>query len=139
MACISEAVGLALTNSAMPPAVNTEERKAYGEKSGKAIMNLLEKNIRPRDIVTIDSLVNAARVVAATGGSTNAALHLPAIANEAGLKFTLRDVVEIYNSTPYIGDMQPGGKYVAKDLYDVGGVPVAVSYTHLTLPTTPYV
>ena len=76
-------------------------------------MNLLEKNIRPRDIVTIDSLVNAARVVAATGGSTNAALHLPAIANEAGLKFTLRDVVEIYNSTPYIGDMQPGGKYVA--------------------------
>ncbi|MDC3101032.1 dihydroxy-acid dehydratase [Pelagibacteraceae bacterium] len=126
MACISEAVGLALTNSAMPPAVNTEERKAYGEKSGKAIMNLLEKNIRPRDIVTIDSLVNAARVVAATGGSTNAALHLPAIANEAGLKFTLRDVVEIYNSTPYIGDMQPGGKYVAKDLYDVGGVPVVI-------------
>ena len=65
-------------------------------------------------------------VVAATGGSTNAALHLPAIANEAGIKFTLRDVVEIYKSTPYIGDMSPGGKYVAKDLYDVGGVPTVI-------------
>ena len=126
MACISEAIGLALTNSAMPPAVNTEERKSYGEESGKAIMRLIERNIRPRDIVTLESLVNAARVVAATGGSTNAALHLPAIANEAGLKFTLKDVVEIYNSTPYIGDMQPGGKYVAKDLYDVGGVPTVI-------------
>ncbi|PPR53442.1 MAG: hypothetical protein CFH16_00995, partial [Alphaproteobacteria bacterium MarineAlpha5_Bin6] len=126
MACISEAIGLALTNSAMPPAVNTEERKIYAEKSGKAVMNLIEKNIRPRDIVTQDSLVNAARVVAATGGSTNAALHLPAIANEAGIKFTLRDVTEIYNSTPYIGDMAPGGKYVAKDLYDVGGVPIVI-------------
>lgn len=126
MACISEAIGLALTNSAMPPAVNTEERKIYAEKSGKAVMRLIEKNVRPRDIVTVDSLVNAARVVAATGGSTNAALHLPAIANEAGIKFTLKDVVEIYNSTPYIGDMAPGGKYVAKDLYDIGGVPVII-------------
>ena len=126
MACISEAIGLALTNSSMPPAVNTEERKKYAEKSGKAVMSLIEKNIRPRDIVTQKSLVNAARVVAATGGSTNAALHLPAIANEAGIKFTLRDVVEIYNTTPYIGDMAPGGKYVAKDLYDIGGVPVVI-------------
>ena len=126
MACISEAIGLALTNSAMPPAVNTEERKKYAEDSGKAIMDLIEKNIRPRDIVTIDSLVNAARVVAATGGSTNAALHLPAIANEAGIKFTLEDVIEIYKSTPYIADMAPGGKYVAKDLYDIGGVPVVI-------------
>tara|TARA_B100000029_G_scaffold36050_2_gene33955 strand:+ start:3701 stop:5431 length:1731 start_codon:yes stop_codon:yes gene_type:complete len=126
MACISEAIGLALTNSSMPPAVNTEERKQYAEKSGKAVMSLIEKNIRPRDIVTQKSLVNAARVVAATGGSTNAALHLPAIANEAGIKFTLRDVVEIYNTTPYIGDMAPGGKYVAKDLYDIGGVPVVI-------------
>ena len=89
-------------------------------------MHLIEKNIRPRDIVTIDSLKNAAVVVAATGGSTNAALHLPAIANEAGIKFTLKDVVEIYQSTPYIGDMSPGGKYVAKDLYEVGGVPVVI-------------
>ena len=126
MACISEAIGLALTNSAMPPAIHAEERKNYAEASGKAVMNLLDKNIRPRDIVTLNSLVNAARVVAATGGSTNAALHLPAIANEAGIRFTLKDVVEIYNSTPYIGDMAPGGKYVAKDLYDIGGVPIVI-------------
>ncbi len=126
MACISEAIGLALTNSAMPPAIHVEERKNFAEASGKAVMKLLEKNIRPRDIVTIDSLVNAARVVAATGGSTNAALHLPAIANEAGISFALKDVVEIYNSTPYIGDMAPGGKYVAKDLYDIGGVPIVI-------------
>ena len=125
MACISEALGLALTNSAMTPATY-EERDNYGIESGRAVMNLIEKNIRPRDIVTIESLKNAAVVVAATGGSTNAALHLPAIANEAGIKFTLRDVVEIYQKTPYIGDMSPGGKYVAKDLYDVGGVPVVI-------------
>ena len=125
MACISEALGLALTNSTMTPATY-EERDNYGIESGRAVMNLIEKNIRPRDIVTIESLKNAAVVVAATGGSTNAALHLPAIANEAGIKFTLRDVVEIYQKTPYIGDMSPGGKYVAKDLYDVGGVPVVI-------------
>ena len=125
MACISEALGLALTNSAMTPATY-EERDNYAIESGRAVMNLIEKNIRPRDIVTIESLKNAAVVVAATGGSTNAALHLPAIANEAGIKFTLRDVVEIYLKTPYIGDMSPGGKYVAKDLYDVGGVPVVI-------------
>ena len=125
MACISEALGLALTNSAMTPAIY-EERDKYGIESGKAVMNLISKNIRPRDIVTLDSLKNAAVVVAATGGSTNAALHLPAIANEAGIKFSLKDVVEIYQNTPYIGDMAPGGKYVAKDLYDVGGVPVVI-------------
>tara|TARA_B110000116_G_scaffold272200_1_gene295751 strand:- start:27 stop:1778 length:1752 start_codon:yes stop_codon:yes gene_type:complete len=133
MACISEAIGLALTHSAMPPAVEgynsnniSNIRINYGENAGKAVMNLIEKNIRPRDIVTIESLRNAAVVVAATGGSTNAALHLPAIANEAGIKFTLRDVVEIYKATPYIGDMSPGGKYVAKDLYDAGGVPTVM-------------
>jgi dihydroxy-acid dehydratase len=133
MACISEALGLALTHSAMPPAVESynstdinKVRINYGEMAGKAVMNLINKNIRPRDIVTLDSLKNAAVIVAATGGSTNAALHLPAIANEAGIKFSLRDVVEIYKSTPYIGDMSPGGKYVAKDLYDVGGVPTVI-------------
>ena len=133
MACISEAIGLALTHSAMPPAVDnyysnniSKDRINYGEKAGKAVMSLIEKNIRPRDIVTLESLRNAAVVVAATGGSTNAGLHLPSIANEAGIKFTLRDVVEIYQSTPYIGDMSPGGKYVAKDLYDVGGVPTVI-------------
>ena len=133
MACISEAIGLALTHSAMPPAIEdynsnniSKIRINYGEKAGRAVMDLIEKNIRPRDIVTLDSLRNAAVVVAATGGSTNAGLHLPAIANEAGIKFTLRDVVEIYKNTPYIGDMSPGGKYVAKDLYDVGGVPTVI-------------
>jgi dihydroxy-acid dehydratase len=125
MACISEAIGLALTNSAMTPATY-EERDNYAIESGKAVMNLVFKNIRPRDIVTLESLKNAAVIVAATGGSTNAALHLPAIANEAGIKFSLRDVVEIYQNTPYIGDMSPGGKYVAKDLYEVGGVPVVI-------------
>tara|TARA_Y100000590_G_scaffold109536_1_gene124872 strand:+ start:187 stop:1914 length:1728 start_codon:yes stop_codon:yes gene_type:complete len=125
MACISEALGIALTNSAMTPATY-QERDKYGIDSGKAVMNLISKNIRPRDIVTIESLKNAAVVVAATGGSTNAALHLPAIANEAGIKFTLKDVVEIYKNTPYIGDMTPGGKYNAKDLYEVGGVPVVI-------------
>ena len=133
MACISEALGLALTHSAMPPAVEgynsnniSQDRINYAENAGKAVMNLIEQNIRPRDIVTLNSLKNAAVIVAATGGSTNAALHLPAIANEAGIKFTLRDVVEIYKNTPYIGDMSPGGKYVAKDLYDVGGVPTVI-------------
>ena len=125
MACISEALGLALTNSTMTPAI-FEERDKYSVESGKAVMNLIAKNIRPRNIVNLDSLKNAAVVVAATGGSTNAALHLPAIANEAGINFTLKDVVEIYKTTPYIGDMSPGGKYVAKDLYDVGGVPVVI-------------
>jgi len=133
MACISEAIGLALTNSAMPPAVEdynnsniSKVRINFGEEAGKAVMKLIDKNIRPRDIVTLESLKNAAVIVAATGGSTNAGLHLPAIANEAGIKFTLRDVVEIYKNTPYIGDMSPGGKYVAKDLYDVGGVPIVI-------------
>jgi dihydroxy-acid dehydratase len=89
-------------------------------------MNLLEKNIRARDIVTLKSLENAARVVACTGGSTNAGLHLPAIAHEAGLQFYLDDVCEIFRDTPYFVDLKPGGQYVAKDLYEVGGVPVVM-------------
>ncbi|SVC81380.1 uncharacterized protein METZ01_LOCUS334234, partial [marine metagenome] len=112
MACVSEAIGLALPYSAGTPAPY-EERDKYAYHSGKAVMNLLEKNIRPRDIVTRKSLENAAVVVAASGGSTNAALHLPAIANEAGIKFTLEDVTNISKKTPYIADLKPGGKYVA--------------------------
>jgi len=88
------------------------------------VMKLLEKNIRPRDIVTRKSLENAAMVVAASGGSTNAALHLPAMANEAGIKFDLFDVAEIFKKTPYIASMKPGGKYVAKDMWEAGGVPM---------------
>ena len=125
MACVSEALGLALPGSAGTPAVY-EERDKYSVLSGKAVMHLLEKKIRPRDIVTRKSLENAAVVVAASGGSTNAALHLPAIANEAGIKFTLEDVTKISKRTPYIADLKPGGKYVAKDLYEIGGVPILI-------------
>ncbi len=123
MACVSEALGLAIPNSTMAPAPY-ESRDEYAYEAGKTVMQLLSKNIRPRDIVTIESLENAARVVAASGGSTNAALHLPAIAHEAGIKFDLFDVADIFKSTPYIADLKPGGNYVAKDLYEVGGVPV---------------
>ena len=123
MACVSEAIGLALPGSAGTPAVY-ETRDKFAVSSGQAVMNLVEKNIRPRDIVTKKSLENAAVIVAASGGSTNAALHLPAIANEAGIKFTLEDVTKISKKIPYIADLKPGGKYVAKDLYEIGGVPI---------------
>lgn len=125
MACVSEAIGLALMNSSGAPAPY-ESRDHYGEASGRAVMNLLEKNIRPREIVTRESLINAARVVACTGGSTNAGLHLPAIAHEAGIDFDLDDVCDIFRDTPYFVDLKPGGTYVAKDLYEVGGVPVVM-------------
>ena len=123
MACVSEAIGLALPNSTMAPAPY-ESRDEYAYEAGKAGMDCIKNKIRPRDIVTIESLENAARAVAASGGSTNAALHLPAMANEAGIKFDLFDVAEIFKSTPYIADLKPGGQYVAKDLFEVGGVPV---------------
>ncbi|RBI85877.1 dihydroxy-acid dehydratase [Rhodosalinus halophilus] len=125
MACVSEAIGLALFNSSGMPAPY-ESRDQYGEASGKAVMDLIEKNIRARDIVTRQSLENAARVVACTGGSTNAGLHLPAIAHEAGIDFFLDDVCEIFRDTPYFVDMKPGGQFVAKDLYEAGGVPVVM-------------
>jgi dihydroxy-acid dehydratase len=125
MACVSEAIGLALLNSSGAPAPY-ESRDQFCEASGVAVMNLIEKNIRARDIVTRKALENAARVVACTGGSTNAALHLPAIANEAGIDFDLFDVADIMRDTPYFVDLRPGGKYVAKDLYEVGGVPVVM-------------
>lgn len=125
MACVSEAVGLALFNSSGAPAPY-ESRDQFCEASGRAVMGLLEANIRARDVVTRKSLENAARVVACTGGSTNAGLHLPAIANEAGIDFDLLDVCDIFKSTPYFVDMKPGGKYVAKDLYEAGGVPVVM-------------
>jgi len=123
MACVSEAIGLALPGSAGAPAPY-ESRDIFAEESGRAVMNLLSLNLRPRDIVTRKALENAAVVVAASGGSTNAGLHLPAIAHECGIKFDLHDVCRIFKKTPYIADLKPGGKYVAKDLYDVGGVPI---------------
>jgi len=125
MACVSEAIGLALMNSSGMPAPY-ESRDQFGEASGKAVMSLLEKNIRARDVVTLKSLENAARVVACTGGSTNAGLHLPAIAHEAGIDFFLDDVCEIFRDTPYFVDLKPGGQYVAKDLFDAGGIPVVM-------------
>ncbi|NCO21424.1 MAG: dihydroxy-acid dehydratase [Rhodobacterales bacterium] len=125
MACVSEAIGLALFNSSGAPAPY-ESRDQYAQASGQAVMNLIEKNIRARDIVTRQSLENAARVVAATGGSTNAGLHLPAMAHEAGIDFFLEDVCEIFKDTPYFVDLKPGGAYVAKDLYDAGGLPVVM-------------
>jgi dihydroxy-acid dehydratase len=123
MACVSEAMGLALPGSAGAPAPY-ESRDAYAEASGEAVMKLIELNLRPRDIVTRKALENAAMVVAASGGSTNGGLHLPAIANEAGFDFDLHDVCAIFKKTPYIADLKPGGRYVAKDMYEVGGVPI---------------
>ena len=125
MACVSEAIGLALPYSSGAPAPY-EERDKYAYDSGKQVMKLIADNIRPRDIVTKKALENAATIVAATGGSTNAGLHLPAIANECGIKFDLDDVVEIFKRTPYLADLKPGGKYVAKDVYEAGGVPIII-------------
>ncbi|MCB9948410.1 MAG: dihydroxy-acid dehydratase [Rhodospirillaceae bacterium] len=123
MACVSEAMGIALPGSAGPPAPY-ESRGQHAEAAGRAVMALVERQLRPRDIVTRKSLENAARVVAASGGSTNAGLHLPAIAHEAGIAFDLHDVAEIFRSTPYLADLKPGGRFVAKDLFEIGGVSV---------------
>ncbi len=125
MACVSEAIGLALPGSAGVPAPH-EERDRWAVESGRAVMRLLEKNIRPRDIATREAFENAAVIVGATGGSTNAALHLPAMAHEAGIRFTLHDVAAIMKRTPYIADLQPGGRYAAYDVYRVGGVPTII-------------
>lgn len=126
MACVSEAIGLALPGSAGAPAPYTT-RDEYAAASGKAVMELIKLGIRPRDIVTRKSLENAAMVVAATGGSTNACLHLPAMAHEAGIEFDLFDVCEVMRRTPYIASMKPGGKYVAKDMFEAGGVSVVLN------------
>ncbi len=123
MATVSEAIGLALPYSAGAPAPY-ELRDRFCSTAGEQIMDLIARNIRPRDIVTIEALENAATVVAASGGSTNAALHLPALAHECGIKFDLFDVAEIFKRTPYIADLKPGGRYVAKDLFEVGGIPL---------------
>lgn len=121
MACVGEAIGLSLPNSNMMPAPY-ESRADIAVAAGKQVMELLARNLRPRDICTREAFENAARVVAATGGSTNAGLHLPAMASEAGIEFDLFDVAEIFKTTPYIADLQPGGRYVARDMYEAGGV-----------------
>ncbi len=121
MACVGEAIGLSLPNSNMAPAPY-RSREEVAVAAGKQVMELVARNLRPRDIATRAAFINAARVVAATGGSTNAALHLPAMASEAGIDFNLFDVAEAFKSTPYVADLKPGGKYVAKDMYEAGGV-----------------
>jgi dihydroxy-acid dehydratase len=121
MACVGEAIGLSLPHSNMAPAPYGS-RAEIAIAAGRQIMTLIERNIRPRDICTREAFINAARIVAATGGSTNGALHLPAMANEAGIDFDLFDVAEAFKSTPYLADLKPGGKYVAKDMYEAGGV-----------------
>jgi dihydroxy-acid dehydratase len=125
MAMVSEAIGLALPGSAGPPAPDLG-RDGYAEAAGRQVLALIERNLRPRDIVTRRALENAATVVAASGGSTNAGLHLPAMANEIGIDFSLRDVAEIFKRTPYIASLKPGGKYVARDLFEAGGVPIVM-------------
>ena len=122
MACVSEAIGLALPGSAGAPAPDLS-RDHYAADSGRAVMRLLADGIRPRHICTMKAFENAATIVAATGGSTNAALHLPAMAHEIGLDFDLFDVAAIFKRTPYIADLKPGGQFVAKDVFDIGGVP----------------
>jgi dihydroxy-acid dehydratase len=125
MAMVAEAIGLALPYSCGAPAPY-EIRDALCAKAGEQVMELLKVQLRPRDIVTRKAFENAAMTVAATGGSTNAALHLPAMAHEAGIDFDLFDVGEIFKRTPYIGDLKPGGKYVAKDLFEAGGIPLVM-------------
>ncbi len=123
MACVSEAIGLALPYSSGPPAEITS-RDEFALKAGETVMALLARNLRPRDICTRKAFENAATIVAATGGSTNAALHLPAMAHEAGLEFDLFDVAAIFRRTPYLADLKPGGRYVAKDVWEAGGMPM---------------
>jgi dihydroxy-acid dehydratase len=121
MACVAEAIGLSLPNSNMAPAPYTT-RDQVAHAAGVQVMELIAKNIRPRDICTREAFENAARIVAATGGSTNAALHLPAMAHEAGIDLDLFDVAEFFKTTPYMADLKPGGQFVAKDMYEAGGV-----------------
>src|ERR671926_262672 len=123
MATVSEAIGLALPYTAGAPAPY-DLRDRFCMTAGEMVMDLIARQIRPRDIVTLKALENAATVVAASGGSTNAALHLPAIAHECGIAFDLFDVAEIFRKTPYVADLKPGGRYVAKDLFEAGGVPL---------------
>src|SRR5689334_2144743 len=123
MATVSEAIRLALPYAAGAPAPY-EIRDAFCMTAGEQVMSLIRDNLRPRDIVTRKALENAAATVAASGGSTNAALHLPAIAHECGIEFTLFDVAEVFKKTPYIADLKPGGRYVAKDMFEVGGIPL---------------
>jgi dihydroxy-acid dehydratase len=123
MACVAEAIGLSLPLSSALPAPYLE-RDQYAVASGKAVVDLIVRGLRPRNICTREAFINAAIVVAATGGSTNGALHLPAMAHEAGIEFTMRDVADAFKLTPWIADLKPGGNFVAKDMGEAGGMPM---------------
>lgn len=125
MACVAEALGLALPGSGSPPAVDTD-RDRFAVAAGQTVMRLLEDNVRPRDILTKKAFENAIAIAAATGGSTNIALHLPALAFEAGVEITLDDIDRVSRRTPTIADLKPGGRYTAVDMYRAGGIPVAL-------------
>lgn len=126
MGMVSEALGLAPIGSSMVPAVFSE-RAPLLRRAGKQLMKAVMGDAPlPRDIVTRKALENACAVVSATGGSTNAALHIPAIAHEAGIQFHLDDVAEVFARTPLIADLRPGGKYLARDMYYVGGAAVVL-------------
>jgi dihydroxy-acid dehydratase len=122
MACVAEAIGMALPGSGSPPAVETE-RDRFAEESGKQVMRLMEMDLRPRQIMTRQAFENAIAVVAATGGSTNAALHLPALAHECGVPLSLDDIDRVARRTPVIADLKPFGRYTALDVYRAGGIP----------------
>lgn len=126
MASISEALGMSLPGSASPPA-ESERRQQMCYDTGKSTMSLIDNDIRPRDIMTYDAFENAIMMANAIGGSTNAVLHLLAIAKEAGVKLTLNDFEKIRKRTPHIADMRPGGMYVMLDLDKIGGVPVIMN------------
>jgi dihydroxy-acid dehydratase len=123
MACVAEALGMALPGSSAIPATHPQRKETH-QSIGSQIVALLKANIRPRDILTLKAFENAVRVVAATGGSTNTVLHLPALAHELGMELPLTQIETWFNSTPLIADLKPGGKYVMADLYAIGGVPV---------------
>jgi dihydroxy-acid dehydratase len=125
MACVAEAIGMALPGSSSPPAVDPD-RDRYAEECGRAVLRLLELDLRPRQILTREAFENAVAIVAATGGSTNAALHLPALAHEAGVRLTLDDIERVARRTPTLADLVPGGRFVMLDLHRVGGVPVVL-------------
>jgi dihydroxy-acid dehydratase len=126
MAMVAEVLGLTVPNAAMVPGVYSQ-RLAIARRAGEIVMQILARGgPLPRALVTREALENASAIVAATGGSTNAALHIPAIAHEAGLRFTVDDVAEVFARTPLIGDLRPGGKYLAKDVYELGGVSVII-------------
>jgi dihydroxy-acid dehydratase len=126
MAMVGEVLGLSPLGSAMIPAVYSE-RYALARRAGATVMRIIQTGgPLPRDLINRKSLENACAAVAATGGSTNAALHIPAIAHEAGVRFTMDDIAEVFKRTPLIADLQPGGRYLARDLYYAGGVPAVL-------------